>query len=123
MPHSDFWNQVASDEDSFKPRRKPYTIDDLIRSHADMRAALRLAGQRIDEQTIGRRDEALLRIIRQVYQESRVIGRQFEKQAKKAKGQEGLARREAEPEQQAPDYFQRAMKAAAASAKDKPKGE
>jgi hypothetical protein len=78
MAESAFRDKVKSESE---PPIKVYTQADLVRSLTEMRAMLVLAGKRIKQQSIGRRDDELLKKMRQVYTEARGIGRQFEKQA------------------------------------------
>ncbi len=81
MPDSNFWDKVKTESE--QPPKRTYTQADLVRSLAEMRAVLQLAGERIKQQSIGRQDDELLRKMRQVYREAREIGRQFEQQSAK----------------------------------------
>lgn len=74
---------MTKDRDAPSPRKKLFSIEDLIRSHAELRAVLTLAGKRIKQQAIGRQDDELLKKMREVYAEARAIARQFEHSAKK----------------------------------------
>jgi hypothetical protein len=46
---------------------------DLLRSHHELRAALRLAGRKIGKLNFGRRDTPLLKLLRRVLREARAV--------------------------------------------------
>jgi hypothetical protein len=46
-------------------------MTDVERSHAELRAALRLAGRRIKQLNFGRHDDPVLAILRRVWRESK----------------------------------------------------
>jgi hypothetical protein len=48
---------------------------DLFRSHAELRAALILAGKRIRKLNFGKRDDPVLLVLRRVLRESRIGAR------------------------------------------------
>ena len=50
-------------------------MTDLERSHAELRAALILAGKEIRKLSFGRADSPVLRILRRVLRESREVAR------------------------------------------------
>jgi len=50
-------------------------MTDVERSHAELRAALRLAGRRITPLNFGRRDDPVLTIMRRVWRDSRAVAR------------------------------------------------
>ena len=50
-------------------------MTDLERSHAELRAALMLAGKRIVKLNFGRRDDPVLPILRRVLKEARTLAR------------------------------------------------
>jgi hypothetical protein len=50
-------------------------MNDLLRSHAELRAALILAGKRIRALNRGRRDDPTLAVLRRVLRESRIVAR------------------------------------------------
>lgn len=52
-------------------------MTDLERSHAELRAALILAGKRIRKLNFGRRDDPVLPILRRVLRESREVAKQY----------------------------------------------
>ena len=50
-------------------------MTDLERSHDELRAALVLAGKRIRKLSFGRRDDAVLRVLRRVLRDARTVTR------------------------------------------------
>ena len=48
---------------------------DLLRSHDELRAVLRLAGAELRKRSIGRRDSPLLQLMRRVLREARVVAK------------------------------------------------
>jgi hypothetical protein len=50
---------------------------ELLRSHAELRAALILAGKRIRKLNFGKRDDPVLPVLRRVLRESRIVVRAF----------------------------------------------
>lgn len=78
MSDSKFWAQVAADRDSIVPRKPPYSQADIVQALAEMRAIVRLAAERIKKQRLGPMDDQLLKKMREVYREARMIGKQFE---------------------------------------------
>jgi hypothetical protein len=51
-------------------------MTDLERSHAELRAALTLAGRRIVRLNFGRRDDPVLPILRRVLRDARAVARE-----------------------------------------------
>jgi len=52
-------------------------VDDLLRSHAELRAALRIAGRRIRQLQFGRGNDAVLAKLRETLQEARAVARRY----------------------------------------------
>jgi hypothetical protein len=50
-------------------------MTDLERSHAELRAALMLAGKRIVKLNFGRRDDPVLAILRRVLRDARLVAK------------------------------------------------
>jgi hypothetical protein len=48
---------------------------DLLRSHEDLRGALRVAGKEIYKLNFGRRDTPVLKLLRRVLREARAVAR------------------------------------------------
>ena len=71
--------RVSKERDaSSKPPKCSYTQADLVLAIAEMRAVLKLVAGRIIAQSIERKDDELLKKMRDVYRQARAIGRQFE---------------------------------------------
>lgn len=80
MTDSDFWDRVKAGQPGAQPKTDaPPAIEDLLRSHHELRAILTLAGKRIKQNAMGRSDAQLLAKMRKVYTEARAIARKFEK--------------------------------------------
>lgn len=73
---SDFWKRVTAECEDADFRQ---AVKDLVRSNNELRAVMRLAGQRIKAQSIGRKDDELLQKMRKVYAEAQRIAKRFEK--------------------------------------------
>jgi hypothetical protein len=52
-------------------------ISELLLSHAELRGALILAGKRIRKLNFGRRDDAVLPILRRTLRDARLVARKF----------------------------------------------
>lgn len=61
--------------EKFPPLIPPDGVNDLERSHAEVRAALIIAGKRIRKLSFGKRDDPVLTLLRRVLREARRMNR------------------------------------------------
>ena len=57
-------------------------MDALLRSHHELRAAIRLAGQKIVQLNFGRRNDPVLELLRRTLRDARIVARAAQQQAR-----------------------------------------
>jgi hypothetical protein len=58
------------------------SVDALLRSHHELRAAVRLAGQKIAKLNFGRRNDPVLEFLRRTLREARAVARAAQEQSR-----------------------------------------